>query len=66
MASITVAQLKTAVANIPVGANSWLIEMPDGLVVMVGTGRVVDSKGVATFTVLRGFLALSRLKWKPV
>ena len=65
MASFTVAQLKTFVANIPAGANTWLIEVPDDLVLPVVTNRSVDTQGGLWYRV-RGYFEIATRTWTAV
>ena len=65
MASYTVAQLKTFVAGIPAGANTWLIEVPDGLSLPVVTNRSVGADGTLWYTV-RGYFNLETHTWTAV
>lgn len=65
MASYTVQQLKTFVASIPAGANTWLIEVPDDLVLPVCTNRSVGADGTLWMTI-RGYFALGTRTWTPV
>lgn len=65
MAYITVQQLKTAVASIPAGANSWEIVIPDDLQPLtVETGRTAVAGGI-TYTT-RGYVDLATLSWTAV
>ena len=65
MASYTVSQLRTAVAAIPTGANTWLIQVPDDLVLPVVTGRSVAADGTITYLV-RGYFNVAARTWVPV
>ena len=65
MASYTVQQLKTFVASIPTAANTWLVEVPDDLVLPVVTNRSVDAKGGLWYTV-RGYFEIGARKWTAV
>ena len=65
MASYTVAQLKTFVAGIPAGANTWMIEVPDGLSLPVVTNRSVGADGTLWYT-CRGYFHVSTRTWEPV
>jgi len=65
MASFTVQQLKTAVAAIPSGANTWLVEVPDDLVLPVVTNRSVAANGTLWYTV-RAYFEIASRKWTAV
>jgi hypothetical protein len=64
MSSYTVAQLKTAVANIPAGANAWTIEVPAGLMLPVCDSRSVAADGTL-FIHVRGYFNLDTHSWEP-
>jgi len=67
MASYTVLQLKNFVAGLPAGANSLLIEVPDGLALPVvdPATRRVDPDGTLWYTV-RGYFNLDTHTWTAV
>lgn len=62
MASYTVAQLKTAVAAIPAGANAWLIEVPDNTLLPVASTRSVDQDGTIRL-LIQGYVNLATRTW---
>jgi hypothetical protein len=65
MASYTVQQLKTAVANIPAGANTWLIEVPDELILPVANSRSINAQG-GLVLVIRGYFNFVTRTWVAV
>lgn len=63
MATITVAQLKAAVASIPAGANAWQIQVPDGLALNVVNNITTGPRGENMVTV-KGYVHLDTLTWE--
>mgnify|MGYP003396345098 CR=1 FL=1 len=65
MPSFTVQQLKTAIANIPTGANAWLVEVPDDLVLPVADSRTFGPHGELMLHI-RGYINVATRNWTPV
>ena len=65
MSSYTIQQLKTFVSGIPASANTFTIEVPDGLSLPVVTNRSVGADGTLWYTV-RGYFNLDTHSWTTV
>lgn len=64
MAHYTVAQFKAKVAALPAQADSWQVEVPDDLMILVCDSRSVGADGTLWIHI-RGYMNLATGDWTP-